>query len=40
LSIPENYINNNLKMQQKYAYAYNGLYNWIRGIIWVPPTKA
>ena len=27
-------------MQQKYAYAYNGLYNWIRGIIWVPPTKA
>ncbi len=27
-------------MQQKYAYAYNGLYNWLRGILAVPSTKA
>jgi|APCry1669190770_1035315.scaffolds.fasta_scaffold132046_2 hypothetical protein len=23
-------------MQQKYIYAYNGLFNWIRGLLWVP----
>lgn len=27
-------------MQQKYAYAYNGLYNWIKGILWIPSNKA
>lgn len=26
-------------MQQKYAYAYNGLYNWIKGVLWIPSTK-
>lgn len=27
-------------MQQKYAYAYNGLFNWFKGILAVPSTKA
>jgi hypothetical protein len=27
-------------MQQKYAYAYNGLFNWFKGIFMVPSSKA
>lgn len=27
-------------MQQKYAYAYNGVYNWVRGIFALPQKNA